>query len=185
VAALDPRPGEAILDVGCGTGLSFGLLEDGIGPEGRLIGVELSGEMLAKARERVAQQGWRNVTLIEAAAREAEIPSDLDGALFVLTHDIVRSPEALTNVLDALRPGGRMVATGSKWAPRWLVPVNAYLWLKARRYVTTFEGFDRPWSRLAELVPGLQVDSILAGAAYVASGTYFGNPAAVRASPRS
>lgn len=39
VAGLDPNAGEAILDVGCGTGLSFSLLEDGIGAEGRLIGL--------------------------------------------------------------------------------------------------------------------------------------------------
>ncbi len=51
---LHLQPGDVMVDVGCGTGLSFPLLEGAIGPGGRLIGVELSPDMLAKARERMA-----------------------------------------------------------------------------------------------------------------------------------
>ncbi len=175
VARLDPKPGEAIVDVGCGTGLSFARLEQRIGPEGRLVGIELSPEMLRRARDRVNKAGWRNVTLIEAPAEEATLPPGLDGALFVLTHDIMRSPEALRNVTAALRPGGQIVACGSKRPSRWLWPLRAYVELKARRYVTTFEDFDRPWSILAELIPNLRVDSLLFGAAYLASGRKTGS----------
>jgi hypothetical protein len=39
-----------------------------------------------------------------------------------------------------------------------------------RDYVTTLEGFDRPWSRLAELVPGLQVEEVYFGGGYIAWG---------------
>jgi hypothetical protein len=94
----------------------------------------------------------------------------VDAALFVLTHDLTRSRPALRNVVDVLRPGGRVVAAGTKWAPRWLAPLNLYLWLKARRYVITFEGFDQPGTLMAELVPELQLDPVLAGAAYLAWG---------------
>ena len=47
------RPGEAVLDVACGTGLSFALLEEAIGPDGRLVGVELSPEMAALGQARI------------------------------------------------------------------------------------------------------------------------------------
>ncbi len=171
VARLAPRPGERIVDVGCGTGLSFPMIEAGIGPEGHLLGLELSLEMLEQARRRVEQHGWRNVTLIESAAQDARLPGDLNAALFVLTHDIVRSRDALGNVISALRPGGRVVACGSKRPSRWLWPLRAYVKLKARRYVTTFEGFDRPWTILSELLPDLEVEPILMGAAYLAWGT--------------
>ena len=115
--------------------------------------------------------GWGNVSVIQSSAEAADLPARRDAAVFVLTHDIMRSSEALSNILAALRPGGRIVAAGSKRAPRWLVPVNAYVWLKARRYVTTFDGFAEPWSLLGELVPDLRVEPILAGAGYVAVGT--------------
>jgi ubiquinone/menaquinone biosynthesis C-methylase UbiE len=171
VERLEPRRGERVIDVGCGTGLAFDLIEKGIGPEGHLIGLELSPEMLRRARRRIEQHGWRNVTLIEGTAQEAELPGGLDAALFVITHDIMRSRDALHNVMEAVHSGGRVVACGSKRPPGWLWPLRAYVELKARRYVTTLEGFDRPWTILAELIPDLQVESMFFGGAYLAWGT--------------
>jgi hypothetical protein len=65
---------------------------------------------------------------------------------------------------------GAFCAAGSKWAPRLLFPLNVYVWLKARRYVTTFEGFGRPWDRLAERIHVEEVEPVLAGAGYVVLG---------------
>ena len=48
--SLAPQPGEVILDVGCGTGRNFERIRERIGPAGRLIGIEQSPEMLARAR---------------------------------------------------------------------------------------------------------------------------------------
>ncbi len=172
VELLELREGQIVLDVACGTGLSFGAIEHRIGPEGRLIGIDLSPDMLAKARERADRQGWRNVTLVEAPVEKAEIPVQADAALSVLTHDVMRSPRALENVLAHVRPGGGVVMAGAKWAgPWWAAPVNLVVWLAARPYVTTFEGFERPWDHLDRLVPDLSVQSVGFGGAYVASGT--------------
>jgi ubiquinone/menaquinone biosynthesis C-methylase UbiE len=163
--------GETVIDVACGTGLTFALIEDLIGPDGRVIGIDLSPEMLSQARERVAANGWRNVTLIESAIEDAAIPEVADAAVFVLTHDVLRSPEALGNVLAHVRPGGRIATAGGKRAPTWALPANLYLRYAMRRYTTTMEGFDRPWRILAALVPDLRVEQLLLGGAYVASGT--------------
>jgi SAM-dependent methyltransferase len=135
-----------------------------------LVGIELSQEMREQAESRVRSHGWHNVTLIQGRAQEVELPTGLDAALLVLTHDVMRSREAMTNVIRSLRPGGRIVAAGSRRPPRWTGPLRAYVQLKARRYVTTFEGFDAPWSVLAGLVVDLEVELILLGAAYIASG---------------
>ena len=54
VDALPLRRGEVVLDVGCGTGLCCGMLRDKVGPEGGVIGIEESPEMLAVAREHIA-----------------------------------------------------------------------------------------------------------------------------------
>src|SRR5207244_1679106 len=128
VEQLELREGDDVLDVGCGTGLSFPLIEERIGAEGRLIGIDLSPDMLAKARERVKGHGWENVTLLESAVEDAEIPAEVDACVSVLTHDVMRSPAALTNVVRHVRSGRRIVVTGARWAPWWALPVNASVW---------------------------------------------------------
>jgi SAM-dependent methyltransferase len=90
VERLELRSGEAVIDVACGTGVNFPLLQAEVGPTGRIVGIDLSPEMLARARDRVAAEGWRNVTLIEAAVEEAHIEERADAALFSFTHFFVR-----------------------------------------------------------------------------------------------
>ncbi len=171
IARLSLQPGDVVVDVGCGTGLSFPLLEEAIGPTGQLIGVELTPEMLDRAFERTAANGWQNVTLIEASAEEAHLPLQADAILFCLGHDIMSSPEALANILGQVKGGGRVAAGGTMWAPWWAFPVNAFVWSIAHSGITTWEGFERPWRYLAPLVPDLKVESISGGGAYAAWGT--------------
>src|ERR1700722_6807400 len=62
IARPSLKPGETVLDVGCGTGLSFPHLEHYVGPQGAIIGVEQSPDMIARARARADDRGWTNVT---------------------------------------------------------------------------------------------------------------------------
>ncbi|MBA2638043.1 MAG: methyltransferase domain-containing protein [Solirubrobacterales bacterium] len=174
VEALALLPGETVLEVGCGTGLNFASIELCIGSGGRLIGVDPSPEMLERAGARVREHGWQNVLLFQATAQDARLPAPADAALLCGVHDVLRSPTALANVLRHVRAGGRIVAGGPKWAP-WRQPgsiaVNLATWIMNRDYVTTFEGFDRPWSNLAAMVPDLHVEAISFGTGYIAHGT--------------
>lgn len=84
IEGLRLTPGTTVVDVACGTGLNFPLLQQRIGPSGHLIGIDLTDRMLARARRRVAKAGWANVTLvhgdIQTMARERLVA---DGALSV------------------------------------------------------------------------------------------------------
>ena len=170
VKRLDLSPGQVVVDVACGTGLNFERIREGIGPSGRLIGIDISPEMLAIARHKVEQAGWDNVTLLEAGAEEAALPAEADALLFSFTHDVLRSPAALDNLLSQARSCARVVAAGGKWPPRWAVPVHAYVRWQAPRFVTTMEGFDRPWTLLAERLADLEIRPRSLGGAYVAWG---------------
>jgi demethylmenaquinone methyltransferase/2-methoxy-6-polyprenyl-1,4-benzoquinol methylase len=156
--------------MGCGTGATFGDLLSIVGATGRVTGVELSEQMAAVARRRVEDNGWTNVEVVVGDAGQAPLPSDVDGILFFETHDLMRTPAVVRRAVAAGRPGARVVAFGPASAPRWALPVNAIVRSVARRYVTTFEGFDAPWSHLAAEVPGLRVHRLFLGAAYLAIG---------------
>jgi arsenite methyltransferase len=108
--------------------------------------------------------------LIEAPVEEAQIPDDADAAAFVFSHDVMRTPTAVSNVIESLRPGGRVAATGLKLGLPWALPLNAAMRAFSQVGVTTTEGLDRPWSHMALLVEGLRVETMLFGYVYVASG---------------
>jgi ubiquinone/menaquinone biosynthesis C-methylase UbiE len=170
VELLPVRPGEVVLDIGCGTGLCFLLVQERIGPSGTIIGVEPSAQMLAEARQRVARHGWGNVVLIEAAAEDVEIPRVADHALFCAVHDVLQSPAALQNVLARMRPGGWVAAVGGKWAPPWAIGLNTLVATTHAPFVRDCTGFGRPWARLSQHLMTLQVQEIELGCGYTAVG---------------
>jgi SAM-dependent methyltransferase len=137
--------GEVVLDVGCGTGLCFPMLLDKVGRHGHIVGIDASPHMLAVARDRVAQHGWCNITLVQSPIDQAPIPVTADAALFCAVHDVLRSPPALRRVVDSLRPAAWVAAGGGKWAPPWMTPLNMQVQMLHAPFVDSFEGFDRPW----------------------------------------
>ena len=170
VEALPLRRGQVVLDVGCGTGLCCGLLREKVGPRGAVVGIEESPEMVTVAREHIASQGWRNVTVVESSAEDAQVAVTADAALFCAVHDIMQSPEALTNVLTKLRPGAPVAAGGGKWAAPIMVAANMMTSVLHAPYVRDFNGFDRPWGHLEQLVEDVSVREVAFGNGYVMTG---------------
>ena len=170
VEALPLRHGQVVLDVGCGTGLCCGLLREKVGPEGEVVGIEESPEMVAVACERVTREGWDNVTVIQAPAEEAEIGQTADAALFCAVHDILQSPQALKNIVATLRPGAWVAAGGGKWAAPMMVALNSMVSALHAPYVRSFAGFGRPWQQLEQVVEDVQVRELAFGSGYVMTG---------------
>lgn len=169
VADLQLKPGQTVIDVGCGTGASFARLIAAVGRDGRVVGVDQSGGMLEVATKRIADEGWTNVELIEAPVEEAKLP-DADAAIFFFTHDLMRTPAALDNVTTAVRPGGRVVTAGMKRPSLWLAPIALPARLIMRRYITTDEGLAKPWGLLADRLDDVTSESLLLGAIYIVAG---------------
>jgi demethylmenaquinone methyltransferase/2-methoxy-6-polyprenyl-1,4-benzoquinol methylase len=170
IAALDLKRGDAVLDVGCGTGLSFELLHDRVGKGGRIVGIEQCPEMMGRARERVERNHWTNVELVEAPAATAHLRGKADAALFHFTHDVLREQAAIANVLSHLAPGAHVVASGLQWAPPWSWPTNGFVALAAMYSVTSFEGLGEPWNLLARHLSRVDVSHALFGGIYIARG---------------
>ena len=170
IARLKLQARDTVLDVGCGTGLSFEHLQRAIGTHGHIVGIEQCPEMLDRARARVAQQRWRNVTLLNTPAEAAVIPVQANAALFHFTHDILRHPGAIRNVVGSLKPGAHVVAAGLQWAAPWAWATNCFVLMAATHSVSSLEGLGQPWSRLAEQVEEMEVSTTLMGGVYIASG---------------
>jgi len=108
VKRLALKRGDLVVDIGCGTGLNFPWLQEAVGPQGRIIGVDLTDAMLEQARLRVAKAGWKNVELVQADAASYEFPAQVNGMLstFALTF-VPQVPQVNQNGCRALAPLGR------------------------------------------------------------------------------
>jgi arsenite methyltransferase len=114
--ALDAQPGDRILDAGCGPGFYTRELLDKVGPEGSVVGVDQSAQMLAVARRRC--EGHANVAFEESDVTGLPVESEgFDRALSVQVLEYVRDfGAALAEIHRALRPGGRVVIWDVDWA---------------------------------------------------------------------
>lgn len=170
IEQLDLHAGDTVLDVGCGTGLSFERLEQRIGPRGHIIGVEPSPDMLGRAVTRIIEHHWLNVELLRTGAADAPLHCHADAALFHFTHDVLRDPLAVGHVLEHLKPGAHVSATGLQWAPPWLAAINAFVYGAALYSVSSLDGLACPWDGLASRLEDVHVQSAWMGGIYILSG---------------
>ena len=170
IGLLGLEPGEVVLDVGAGTGLSFEPLRDAVGEGGRVLAFEQSPHMYERAVQRVQRSGWRNVWLRCAAAEDVRLPEPADAVLFNYVHDITRSPQAVRNLLSQVKPGARIAMAGMKFFPWWTGPLNLLAWLKNRPYNVHAADLWRPWDRVQPWCDDFRWWSTQCGMGYIAQG---------------
>ena len=114
VQLLQLKPGDRVLDVGCGPGGSFPYLVDAVGPTGEVVGLEISPEVAINARSRIEKNRWRNVLVIEGDARTVKLQGRFDGILMFAAADVYACPQSLANVFPSLKNDACVVAFGAK-----------------------------------------------------------------------
>ena len=110
IAPAAPQPGERVIDVGCGCRDTAIELARQVGPDGAVIGVDVSRPMLAVATERGAQAGLPQLEFRECDASDADLPGDIDLLYSRFGVMFFGAPSAaFARMRTALRPGGRTV----------------------------------------------------------------------------
>ena len=111
VALASLAPGETVLDLGSGAGFDCFLAAERIGPEGQVIGVDMTPEMVERARANALKGGFANV---EFRLGEIEALPVADGVADIVISNCVLNlsanrPRVLAEAMRALRPGGRVM----------------------------------------------------------------------------
>lgn len=113
------KPGESVLDVGCGTGSLAIAARQHVGPAGIVTGIDASPEMIARA-EKKAARARTNVAFEQAPAQELPFPAAQFDVVFttVMLHHLPRASrdQCAQQMRRVLKPGGRVVAVD--FAPR-------------------------------------------------------------------
>jgi SAM-dependent methyltransferase len=182
VERLGLAKGDRVVELGCGTGRNFTLLERAVGPAGAVIAVDLSEAMLARARKRADRHGWSNVELVHSDVATYEYPAPVDGVLS--TYTLVILPEydrVIERACGALKDGRRCVVLDQKLpagpASR-LVPLLDLL-SRPLDYSGTL-GERRLWESIGRHAANVRVEELYFGFVYLA----VGEKNAVGAQPR-
>jgi demethylmenaquinone methyltransferase/2-methoxy-6-polyprenyl-1,4-benzoquinol methylase len=110
VDSLNLKKGNTVVEIGCGTGKNLPFLVNAVRAEGKVYGIDVSENMLKRAKVLAERNNWKNLELTCIDASEFKPPQLLNGALFSLSYaTMVNRKEVLKKVWSGLAPGGRIV----------------------------------------------------------------------------
>ncbi|GAA1158077.1 class I SAM-dependent methyltransferase [Nesterenkonia sandarakina] len=153
IELLELTAGEQVLDLGCGTGMNFPLLQDQVGPNGRIVGIDRSADMLAQARKKATRQGWDNVILIQADATALD-PAEISAQITRAGGQALSDAALTTYALSLMQP----------WQDAWthmrmLTAEQARLGVLDMQRPTGASSVLTPLARIACWMGGADIDA--------------------------
>jgi len=157
VEKLGLGKGDTVLDLACGTGLNFEYIEEMIGEEGLIIGLDFSRAMLERANEK-KRSDWKNIDLIQADAANIPLQDRLEGV--VCTWAMVSIPDyqkALTSSVESLKKGKSIAILDFRlrtdWIGQILNPVFKEIFSATNQDLTR-----EPWKDMEKLLSKVKIE---------------------------
>ena len=147
---LNLQPGQRVLDVCCGSGASAIPAAEKVGPDGFVIGVDLSENLLALARAKADELHLHNIEFRVGDMLDLRLPdSHFDAVVCIFGIFFVPDMAAAARSLwHRVRPGGKLAIT--TWGPRFFEPATTAFWNSLRDVrPDLYKGFN-PWDRISE-----------------------------------
>ncbi len=172
VKALKLKPGDTAVEIGCGTGINFGLIRDRVGPEGKITGVDLTPEMLLEAQKRIERNNWRNVELAQSDAAEYHFPQPVDGIISTFAITLISEfDKIIKKSATALVPGKRLVVLDFKMPDSWPMWLVRFFVILTRPFGVTLDLADRhPWESIDKYLDLVEFRTKYFGGIYIAAG---------------
>ena len=113
VAFSGVRPGDVVVDLGSGAGIDVIMTGHKVGPEGRVIGVDMTGDMIERARANIVEAGLANTEIREGLIEQ--MPVDDSSVDWVISNCVINlspdKPAVFAEIARVLKPGGRMLVS--------------------------------------------------------------------------
>ena len=107
------KEGDVVLDLGSGAGIDLMLAAKAVGPSGRVIGIDMTDEMISRARENIAAGGFTNIEVRKGLIEE--IPTEAGSVDWVISNCVINlspeKPRVFAEIARVLRPGGQMLVS--------------------------------------------------------------------------
>jgi ubiquinone/menaquinone biosynthesis C-methylase UbiE len=172
VEALKLEYGDTVVEIGCGTGLNFRFLRDRVGAEGKIIGVDLTAEMLSAAGRRIERNQWTNIELLQSDAGAYAFPENVDGIISTFAITLVEEyDKIIKRGAAALSPGKRLAVLDFKLPANWPLWLIRFFVILTRPFGVTPDLADRhPWESVKRYLDLKEFNSFYFGSIYVAAG---------------
>ncbi len=172
ISQLALKPGDTLVEVGCGTGLNFRYALHDLGQTGKLIGVDLTDAMLQQAETRVKTNNWGNVTLVQSDAAQYSFPDNVNGVFSSFALTLVPEYQSIIErAWHAMPKGGRLVILDLKKPEAWPLWVAKLGVVITKPFGVSLDISDRkPWEVMKRYFRNVTVTDLYGGFVYIATG---------------
>ena len=173
IDTLHLKTGDTVVDIACGTGANFSMLQEMVGETGKIIGIDFTDAMLAQARQRVKKNKWRNVELVQSDVTSYPFPARVDAV--ISTFGMIYVPE-FDNVIRkgsrALVAAGRLVVLDFKLPSGWISRLAPFAVIDTWPWGLSREMASRhPWGSIAKYLKPVHMTERYSGFVFIAAGS--------------